>query len=519
MKARALLVLLMLHLPCWAFALDAPSFQAAVIEYNPIVQNPLGTISREDALGIMRRNVEEIDKLVLQAAAAGVSIVVLPEYGLNGPVFRTRDEALPYLEPVPFAGSRPCGNQSAIAESPISSALSCMARKHGIVLVANLGDVQSCSTQSDPHCPSDKRYQYNTQVAFDESGAVLNKYWKEHLYYEFYFDAPTGQLPKYFDTSFGVRFGMFICFDIIFGYPGLDLIRAYNVRHFVYSTWWVNTPPLMTATQIQQGWSEFFNVTILASNSGRFWYNSGSGIFVGGSIIASRYNSGNSPSNFVLVGSVPAAIPRDEFGAASQGVAAPTKYFRGLDLKYVNFNGSMVSGYHYFQLSVSGLSCRATVKISQSSSTNIGHMYFYAASGALTPLFPSKACGVIRCPSADTRKCFTLVPENIPPSSAETSFEVLELMVEFASNNMSATSVVPMTATGKAELLDDSGVRFTRISSTGESDGKYKLAMSSDGLLSKVPILNWTLFIRDLNTKHALAMREADKSASGLTAL
>jgi pantetheine hydrolase len=215
--------------------------------------------------------------MVAQAAAAGARIVVLPEYGLNGPVFRTRDEALPYLESIPAPGSLPCQNDSALLY-PVSASLSCLAQKYEIILVANLGDVQYCSRQKDPICPPDGRYQYNAQVAFDESGLVLNKYWKEHLYYEFYFDTPVGQMPKFFDTSFGVRFGMFICFDIIFGYPGLELMRTYNVQHFVYSTWWVNTPPLMTATQIQQGWSRFFNVTLLASNSGKYWYNSGSGV-------------------------------------------------------------------------------------------------------------------------------------------------------------------------------------------------------------------------------------------------
>lgn len=205
-------------------------------------------------------------------------MVVLPEYGLNGPVFRDRDEALSYLEPIPSAGENPCENHFGESTAPISTLLSCMAKQYNLVVVASMGDVQYCNISADLNCPSDGRYQYNTQVAFAESGIVLNKYWKEHLYYESYFNAPINQGPKYFDTSFGVRFGMFICFDIIFNTPSLPLLYNLGVTHFVYSTWWVNTPPLMTATQIQQGWSLFFGATLIAANGGRNWYNSGSGV-------------------------------------------------------------------------------------------------------------------------------------------------------------------------------------------------------------------------------------------------
>jgi hypothetical protein len=49
-----------MHAFC-GLAFASPTFKAAVIEYNPIIQDPLGHVSREIALSIMRSNVESIE--------------------------------------------------------------------------------------------------------------------------------------------------------------------------------------------------------------------------------------------------------------------------------------------------------------------------------------------------------------------------------------------------------------------------------------------------------------------------
>lgn len=107
--------------------------------------------------------------------------------------------------------------------------------------------------------------QYNTQVAFSETGQLLAKYHKSHLFEESnIFNQPTTPDVEYFDTSFGVRFGMMICFDMMFAHPQLDLLQVSSfvnyrnvlmcyqmgISDIVFSTWWVNYPPLITATQV-----------------------------------------------------------------------------------------------------------------------------------------------------------------------------------------------------------------------------------------------------------------------------
>lgn len=52
--------------------------------------------------------------------------------------------------------------------------------------------------------------------------------------------------PEYvrFTTDFGVTFGTFTCFDIIFEEPAIGLVEKYNVTDFVFPTAWFSELPL-----------------------------------------------------------------------------------------------------------------------------------------------------------------------------------------------------------------------------------------------------------------------------------
>ncbi len=38
-----------------------------------------------------------------------------------------------------------------------------------------------------------------------------------------------------FNTSFGVEMGLFVCADILFESPAVDLVKKYGIKHFPYS--------------------------------------------------------------------------------------------------------------------------------------------------------------------------------------------------------------------------------------------------------------------------------------------
>lgn len=61
--------------------------------------------------------------------------------------------------------------------TPVQERLSCLAKNNSIYVVANMGDKKPCNT-SDPQCPPDGRFQYNTDVVFDSLGKLVARYHK-----------------------------------------------------------------------------------------------------------------------------------------------------------------------------------------------------------------------------------------------------------------------------------------------------------------------------------------------------
>lgn len=171
------------------------------------------------------------------AAAQGAQIIVFPEYGLSG--FGTgRDAWIQYLEQLPDAaqGVVPCDTPVQFGRAPSLVTLSCAAKRHGIAIVANIGDLIYCD-ETHPHSgcehARDGRLQYNTAVAFDTDGSYLAKAHKQNLWGEAaYFDTPQNCPDVTFRTSFGVTFGLFTCADIIFKHPAQRMVEN-AVQHFV----------------------------------------------------------------------------------------------------------------------------------------------------------------------------------------------------------------------------------------------------------------------------------------------
>lgn len=218
--------------------------------------------------------------------------MVFPEDGLYGSLFPTRDSILPFLEPIPDVNNggnsvNPCNEIEKFNESsPILVLLSCKAKEHGIDLVADMGEVFYCNGSSRSSgkrnsitCPEDGRWQFNVAVAFHKDGQLKAKYRKSHLFFEFQFnEPPNGPDVVSWVSSFGVNFGMFICFDIMFPFPSQKLIDQ-GVHDFVYPTWWVNKPPMLTAPAAQSGFASGNSVNFIASGIGTSWSNSGSGVY------------------------------------------------------------------------------------------------------------------------------------------------------------------------------------------------------------------------------------------------
>ena len=201
------------------------------------------------------------------AATKDVDIIVFPEDGLYGYNFSTRAAIKPFLETIPDPLQvqwSACSDPDRFSSTEVQRELSCMAKNNSIYLVANMGDLQPCDAGTDTNCPPDGNYQYNTAVAFDPNGTLVARYHKRHLFYEGQFNTPE---PKsvYFDTPFG-RFGLFVCFDVMFQDPAVIMVTKYNVTNIAFPTAWMDALPLLSAIGFHSSFARGLGVNFLAAN-------------------------------------------------------------------------------------------------------------------------------------------------------------------------------------------------------------------------------------------------------------
>lgn len=263
MKSIRLWLLVYFCLGSACQAITTPtSYVAGIVEYSPY--------SEEDATHNVEKNLQAIEPLVEAAAKNGAQIVVFPEYGLTGASYTSRAPLSEQLERIPdnpSSGERliPCNNSS-FSNLPFFQKLSCLALSHNIALVVNTGDKQPCPTHSAKKCPPLGFYQYNTDIAFDSDGCYLAKYHKRHLYgFEvFLYDVPPLEIVS-FTTKFGVTFGMFTCFDILFDSPAINLVEE-GVKNLVFTTFWGSQFPTLISLVVQQSWSMLTSTNLIAAN-------------------------------------------------------------------------------------------------------------------------------------------------------------------------------------------------------------------------------------------------------------
>uniref|UniRef100_A0A8C3WBS7 Vanin 2 n=1 Tax=Catagonus wagneri TaxID=51154 RepID=A0A8C3WBS7_9CETA len=169
----AVFALIVLHV-C---ALD--TFKAAVYEHAVILPNNTETpVSREDALLLMNKNIDILERAIKQAAEQGAQIIVTPEDALYGWKF-TRETIFPYLEDIPDPQENwiPCKDPRRFGHTPVQVRLSCLAKNNSIYVVANTGDKKPCNSH-DSTCPLNGYYQYNTNVVYDSEGKLVARYHK-----------------------------------------------------------------------------------------------------------------------------------------------------------------------------------------------------------------------------------------------------------------------------------------------------------------------------------------------------
>ncbi|XP_078047835.1 vanin-like protein 1 [Augochlora pura] len=267
----------------------------AVVEFAPITKIENGTLT-------LLTNAAKYVEFIQEAKKQNADIIVFPEDGLTSYIMPGKSKMDPWTTAIPSPEDNfvPC-TQNRTDVSETLKVLSCAARDNSIYLVVNIAEKEVLKNGTVYH---------NTNMAFDRQGKIVARYRKVNLYGEDQFSVVEPPEIVTFDTDFGVKFGTFICFDILFATPALDLTRLKGVTDIVYSTAWFSEAPFLTAVQTQYGWSYGENVNMLAAgyNNPRSG-SAGSGIYLGEQGIAVATMTEHR-QNRLLVAQVPKKSPK-----------------------------------------------------------------------------------------------------------------------------------------------------------------------------------------------------------------
>ena len=462
-----LVIVCALALQVSAAAGTKDSYKAAVVEFS----------IDQTSNNRMMKNFEGIKNIVekIKNDHEDVDIVVLPEDAITGYNFKTRADIVPFLEQIPTPNQnepiKPCNNDC-YKNSPFLQALSCLADENSIVIVANMGE-------------KDDKHQYNVNVVFEKNGDFIAKYRKQHLYGEEkkFFDPGTASCDT-FTTSFGVKFGTFSCFDILYNNPGKCLLEK-GIKNFAFPSAWGNSFPLYMSVAFQQGWSLKHGVNLLAANqhdpSARK-SGTGSGIYSAGYAVQYGISGSSwSPSEghyyvheILKNPSENPILPQTgHFSDIDKITASSGKYARFIMLNEQN-GAASVSTFHP---SVGTLTCELRF-----SKTVVNPSEYYALGayiGKRDDEFGYSFCTVVQCSADDTATCGYL-----DRHSAQTEFTTFKLSGSFPDD-----STVYATVLGdKLQLLNPSEMEV----------GPKSLIIRSETLMNcNKKILSATLWTRN----------------------
>jgi predicted amidohydrolase len=233
---------------------------------------------------------------IMTDAPSNLDIIVFPEMTLNE--FETAVEVPDVKDNV-----SPCVSDDYSSENVVKR-ISCAAKNFRRYVVVNIVTKVQCPDpemieNKDPRSCKDRKdglSYYNTNVVFDRNGTLISRYRKFNLFGEAV-NKPYKPAMVVFETDFGIKFGHFICFDLMFRRPALELVRLTSdklellkdIQDIIFATMWFSELPFLTAVQVQQNWAYSNDVNLLAAGANNPEFGStGTGIYSGryGSIIS-----------------------------------------------------------------------------------------------------------------------------------------------------------------------------------------------------------------------------------------
>lgn len=461
---NAVLLALLLSSPAAAAVSVPTEYRAA-----SVIHTPLGLVYGNSLQQIIAENLNAYTTYIVSAQAQDplVNLILFPESGTGflqvPPQFlRAFCERVPPIGWAALPAECPSWNATA---TPHSTWASCAAQKFGLDVCINYCEN---TTIPDPQLPAGETKSFNVDVCFvARSGALMAKYRKSHI---------TGTGPRLsqpkepdaviFNSSFGVQFSLFTCYDFWFLEPMRTAMKL-GVTDFLFPNEMASGPPYFVGPSGQAGWSLAHGVNLVASTSfgtgGAGAYHKGTAMGINPvnpgammnthSVIVSRLPVIQSRRRVQPGRSFDSVLPNAAHRVMDE--ATTCMYgppFNGLNFTFpcVEFAPSPGAAFqlHVTNFGVANVTCDATIATATASS----HRWFLGAilvAPAATIDTPTSAinamCFVFHCPDPTTG-CMV----SDPSRGWETDLQIDSVLVSasFTGGKFSAatTSVYPMIA-------------------------------------------------------------------------
>ncbi|CAH1995461.1 unnamed protein product [Acanthoscelides obtectus] len=198
-----------------------------------------------------------------------------------------QDQPERYAVEIPDVGSGPTYSDLNLQR------LANAAREHGMYVVVNILEKANDT--------ANKTIYYNTNFVLNNHGKILAKYRKINLFLEPLLTPGAQDQKNTFQTDFNEKFGMFICFDILFYYPSRSTIASGEIKNVIFTTAWFSTVAILQPLNVQHGYAVANRVNLLASNMNNVTAgNGGSGIYGSNGAVLSYYISGLGSSRLLI---------------------------------------------------------------------------------------------------------------------------------------------------------------------------------------------------------------------------
>ncbi|XP_077299162.1 vanin-like protein 1 [Arctopsyche grandis] len=489
---------------------ESLEYIAAVVEYHPF---------RGNSFDAVQRNLENYLEIINNASAESVDIIVFPEATLNRDwEFGVSTKFSAVRVPPEAENAIPCGKKDEYSE--ILDQLSCAASSEKMYIVVNVAEIANCTDTSNKKCKEGEDIFFNTNVVFDRSGKIISRYRKINLFGEAGFTESLDKALGIFDTDFGVRFGHFICFDLMFQQPAVQIVEKENITNVVFPTMWFSELPSLTAVEIQESWAATHNVNFLAAGANNPHIGStGSGIYSG------KFGALNSTMNGlerteVLISKVP-KIPKINNSVKSNIKPTDVPKIISMDkLHLTSYNMKMYQSelinvtleHQTINLTHGNMSCEFKITINKnfiSKNKDASNHYIYRVvifEGVRSFDYKNggvNECLLVACTSNELSSCghrfenYSEIKSIIEISSIELTATVLKPVYNSTTQAMNS-AYYPVTLTTAIMPLNRQEVMFA-TSSDNESD-KHIIKMTMNSPQSE--LLTFGVFGRVFSNDH-----------------